>query len=135
MNINDELHKLINAAHSGKVIEARLGSGWSAGFGWNPVESLEELIGLHNDSVELRAKPKTITLAGIEFPEPLRVDPLPRAAIWIADPAGGCKAFRNYWEEALCQKDWLRNGLLQVTEQGAKDQARAMILSVGGSLE
>ena len=126
MKISEELLQLIAAAGRSEVIEVLRQSGWYELY------DLDELLSSYHVGSELRIKPKTITLAGVEFPEQLRVAPEIDSEFWIADP---CKIFRDYWQDAWFHKKWLRAGLLQATEQGAKDQAKAMILSVGGSLE
>ena len=131
MNIKDDLLQLIAAAGRGEVIEVLRQSGW------HEICDLDELLSSYHIGSKLRIKPKTITLAGIEFPEPLWVAPEIGAEIWIAITTDPCSPTRCRWIDAMASdfRFWLKLGLLQATEQGAKDQAKAMILSVGGSLE
>ena len=129
MKISEDLLRLITAAGHGEVIEV------SRLSGWHELYDLDELLSSYHVGSELRIKVETITLAGVEFPEPLRVAPEYGAEIWIVDPAFAHKSFRRIWTGDDIQMKWLRESLLQTTEKGAKDQAKAMILSVGGSLE
>ena len=130
MKISEELLQLIAAAGRGETIESS-----GNGIEWEEVHTLDTL--MHRDylRLKLRTKPKTITLAGVEFPEPLRVAPEMDTEFWLVDTPFFHKVARRVWYDGTDQNYWLHAGLLQVTEQGAKDQSKAMILSVGGSLE
>lgn len=77
-----------------------------------------------------RRKPKTMTLVGVEFPEPIREEP---------DDGDICHWVRGSTVDVVCYSRSIKSlrrawqmGLLQATYDGAKQQRRAMILSVGG---
>ena len=129
MKISEDLLQLIAAAGRGEVIEYKFNTIW------HDVTSFDELLSCFRSGVLISIKPKMRTLAGVEFPEPLLVAPEIGTEIWVVDPASSHKALRNVWHGEDFKKEWLRSGLMQLTEKGAKDQAKAMILSVGGSLE
>ena len=129
MKISEDLLRLIAAAGRGEVIEV------SRLSGWHELYDLDELLSSYHVGSELRIKSKTITLAGVKFPEPLRVAPELGTDIWVVFSPCNRIAFLDIWRDVSFQKPLLKRGGIQATEQGAKDQAKAMILSVGGSLE
>ena len=122
MKISEDLLQLIAAAGRGEVIEVLAHNNWCE------VESLYDLTVMHSNRRTLRIKPKTITLAGIEFPEPLRVAPEMGTEFWLVDTHFFHKVARRVWYDGTDQNYWLHAGLLQATEKGAKDQSKAMIL-------
>ena len=130
MKISEELQQLIAAAGRGETIEVRRDTFWLE------IQKLSYLVDCHENGLPLRIKRKTITLAGVEFPEPMRAAPEIGADFWIVNLNNPECPPKFIWSDKNSyDKSWLIAGLLQGTEQGAKNQAKAMILSVGGSLE
>ena len=78
-------------------------------------------------------KPKTTTLAGKEFPDPLRVAPESDAKVFLVYPFAD-KGFMPFnWTNIPTAMRHLKRGLIQATEEGAKAQAEATVLAYGGS--
>ena len=77
--------------------------------------------------VEIRIKPRTMTINGIEFPEPMREAPENDAQYWVVDIINKRLAFRATWRGTTPDLQWLKAGLCQATEQGAIDCAKALL--------
>lgn len=82
---------------------------------------------------EIRIKPRTVTVAGVELPEPLRVAPENGVILWTAgfgrDEVDNF-AWGNYHVDKLC----LNQGLLHSTREAA-EQWREFLLSMTRSKE
>lgn len=102
--------------------------------GWYPIEE-GNLVFLNKTQI-FRIKPKTRTLAGIEFPEPLREEPEQNTLMFLVNPASSTRLNLHVirWDGSDWQKKWLRSGLLQATREGAEQAAEAMARSLGGEL-
>ena len=129
MKISEDLLQLIAADLRGEVIEVL--RDWR----WYEICALDELLSSYYVGSKLRIKPKTITLAGVEFPEPMRVAPKIGEGYWLAYATEAADVSPMTWNNELSDKWRLKRGLVQARRQGALDQTRAMVLSVGGSLE
>ena len=81
---------------------------------------------------ELRIKPKTILIGGIEVPEPIRNTPELEAPYWLVDLSGEATP-SGTWDNLVCERRWLRRGLLQATERGAKEMLDALTKQLGGN--
>lgn len=90
-----------------------------------------------NDMVngyELRIKPETMTLAGHEFPEPVREPLTLGQQYWIARIEGDTLVDTYRWAYHRLDECYLQRGLIQLTETGAIAQARAIIAACGGEV-
>ena len=83
----------------------------------------------------VRRRPRTITIAGIEIPEPMRTAPPVGATYWIATPLHRFKTHRMQWGGAVVERDWLRRGLCHLTKEAAETHSRALIIASGGEVE
>ena len=75
-------------------------------------------------------KPRTITVNGVEVPEPVRgLLPLGmESLLWLTDPAGvDAMVMRVTWTNHPSQREWLKRGLLHRTKDAAESHARALI--------
>jgi hypothetical protein len=82
-----------------------------------------------------RIKPApTITIGTNEVPEPMRVAPTNGVTYWGVFLSAPCIDIGN-WHGMDCEVQWLKTGLLQSTEQGAKDMLAALVKQLGGSHE
>jgi len=75
-------------------------------------------------------KPRTITVNGVEVPEPVRgLLPLGmESPLWLTDPAGvDAMVMRVTWTNHPSQREWLKRGLLHRTKDAAESHARALI--------
>ena len=83
----------------------------------------------------VRRRSRTITIAGIEIPEPMRTAPPVGATYWIADPLHRVKASRMRWDGLNHEPEWLRCGLCHLTKEAAETHSRALIIASGGEVE
>jgi len=79
----------------------------------------------------VRRRPEMIELAGVTFPEPMRVAPAAETSYWFVSPESS-RVVEYCWYKSSDELRYLKSGLCQATEQGAIAQRRAMILAVGG---
>ena len=82
----------------------------------------------------VRRRPRTITIAGIEVPEPMRTAPPGGTTYWVADPRR-FKAHRVQWDGVPSEYWCLRRGLCHLTKEAAETHARALIIASGGEVE
>jgi hypothetical protein len=74
----------------------------------------------------VRVKPSTIMIGSVEVPEPMREAPKLGAYLWYIDlNGGGCHSF--VWHGSAWEQRSLNQGLLQATEQGAKDMLAVLL--------
>lgn len=74
-----------------------------------------------------------LSINGHEFPEPVR-EPLKEGqGYWLVDLTAhtGVVSYAN-WDGEECEFRWLDRGLIQLTEEGARQQLKAMIAALGG---
>ena len=83
--------------------------------GWNP-------------EYKYRIKPRTVTVHGVELPEPLRVAPMYEDAFWLATVFDGAP-FSARWTGNDSQMTWLQNGIVHSTREAA-EQWREFFLSM-----
>ena len=91
---------------------------WCDGFDEHPI--------WHED-FEYRRKPKTITVNGIEVPEPAREVPKRGDQYYLADPTSSRKVVR-YWTNEPEEKSWIEKGVLHLTKEAAIAHAQAMLV-------
>lgn len=88
------------------------------------------------DSMEdlFMAPPPMRSINGHEFPEPVR-EPLKEGqGYWLVVPTDQGGASYGTWSGRECEFRWLDRGLIQLTEKGAQQQLKALILTSGGEL-
>lgn len=88
---------------------------------------------LYADNEFLTLAPKTITLCGIEFPEPVREDLNDGDEYWYVE-VKDVTAYSYKWRGDDVDELLLKRGLIQLTKEGAELQRKAMIKSVGGEV-
>jgi len=81
----------------------------------------------------VRRRPRTITIAGIEIPEPMREPPPLGTRYWCADVVFG--VYATEWDGIRDEYRWLRRGLCHCTKRAAEEHVRALILASGGEVE
>lgn len=80
-----------------------------------------------NEHFEYRRKPKTITVNGIEVPEPSRETPKIGDRYYLAYPVSSSGFVEYFWTNEAQEKSWLEKGLLHLTKEAAIAHAIAMI--------
>ena len=80
-----------------------------------------------NDHFEYRRKPKTITVNGIEVPEPIREAPKVGEKFFFVDLSVSTLTTHFSWENDAFDRDWLNKGLLHFTKEAAIAHAKAML--------
>jgi hypothetical protein len=80
-----------------------------------------------NSAHRVRVKPPTIMIGSVEVPEPMREAPEQAMAdLWYIDLNGG-RVVGVVWYGSAWEQRALNQGLLQATEQGAKDMLAALL--------
>lgn len=97
---------------------------WSSAANHGEVASIK--------AYKFRRKQKTITINGIEVPEPMRVSPAYGSEYWVANPCFG-SADRNTWTCKAFDIRLLLRGICHSTESAAEQHRRALILASGGN--
>ena len=121
---------ILRAIADGKVVQARYVPGeW---FDAEPSKALG-FIAAACDSCEVRIKPETMTLAGHEFPEPVRKS-LKYGTPYFMVSVGDAPYTEHKWRGHQHDHRGLQHGLIQITAEGAIAQAKAMIAAVGGEV-
>ena len=72
-----------------------------------------------------KIKPKTVTVNGIEVPEPLRVEPKNNNKFFIVC---SCGVFDDYWVGGNLDKERLKNGAIHLTREAAQAHYDALWL-------
>lgn len=86
-----------------------------------------------NTKNEYRRKPRTISINGVEIPEPVR-EPLNDGAIYyVANPFEDDVIYNvASWDGDSCDKDCLKKGLIFRTKEDAIAASKAIIAALGG---
>jgi len=82
----------------------------------------------------VRRRPRTITIAGVEIPEPMREPPPVGTTYWVANPFF-IRAEDTQWNGRVAEHELLRRGLCHLTKEAAETHARALIIASGGEVE
>lgn len=118
---------ILRAIADGKTIEGRLhNTDWE-------VLALP-LLAVEKSEWELRIKPETMSLAGHEFPAPVREPLKVGQKYWIPRTDLGDYGEPHTWSDHYIDAGYLKLGLIQITREGAIAQAKAMIAAVGGEV-
>lgn len=97
----------------------------NTGFGWRTINTTDKIF--NSDIVELRIKPSTILVNGVEVPEPVR-EPLTNGRqYFLADATEPSRVFRYVWSGSEDDNKWLDAGLIHLTAEAARLHAEAMI--------
>ena len=96
---------------------------------WNKYQPVNSLV-----DDRLRRRPRTITIAGIEVPEPMWEAPLAGAQYFVPHLTTPALSAQYHWDDdAVAQRNFSR-GLCHHTPEAAKQHARALILASGGEV-
>ena len=82
---------------------------------------------LWHEDFEYRRKPKTITVNGIEVPEPIREEPKVGEKYFLVSITALTLVTRNSWANDAYDTQWLNKGLLHFTEEAAIAHAKALL--------
>lgn len=80
-----------------------------------------------NTSIGLRIKPKTIQIGGFTVPEPMRIPPPLYSTYFYTDPTAAPNVCSHVWQHTQIEHEWLENGFLQATKEGAEQQVAAIL--------
>ena len=80
-----------------------------------------------HEDFEYRRKPKTITVNGIEVPEPIREEPKVGEKFFLVNLASPTLVNDYSWTQHRYDKVWLNKGLLHLTEEAAIAHAKALL--------
>jgi len=103
---------------------------WS--HGWSEALSWAGSIAKMPNVFEVRRKPKTIRIGGMEVPEPMRVAPAYGARYWVADPTERI-ATTYLWANDSADNGFVSRGVAHATEDGARLHREALIKVSGGT--
>ena len=87
------------------------------------------------NEMPVRRRPRTITIAGIEVPEPMREAPPKGANIYIADLLKRALVTCSSWDGTRWDFLQLQRGHCHLTREAAQQHARALIIASGGKVE
>ena len=91
---------------------------WRDGFEEHPI--------WHED-FEYRRKPKTITVNGIEVPEPIREEPKVGELYFVVNLSAFTLVTSNTWANDVYDIEWFKRGLLHFTEEAAIAHTEALL--------
>lgn len=96
---------------------------WSSAANHGEVASIK--------AYKFRRKQKTITINGIEVPEPMRVAPQCGTFYWFISPVFGVS--EAAWVNDTNDRKFLSIGICHKTREAAEQHRRALILASGGN--
>lgn len=120
--MNDEIKIILQALIDGEDIEFYRGRIWSKASLPTTLNVLSQW-SCGNTSIGLRIKSKTIQIGEFTVPEPLRV---PMEVYWLIDPTSAPYIYSMEWQDTQREHEWLANGMLQATKEGAEQQLAAI---------
>lgn len=118
---------ILIAYAKGKKIQGSL-----SGTEWKTIAN--PLVLIDDPTWRLRIKPETITINDHEFPAPVRKPLKEGQSYWLVDPEFTPTYRRMVWGDSVKDRYCLKRGLIQLTEEGASAQAKAMIAACGGEV-
>jgi hypothetical protein len=125
--------KILRAIADGKVVQwVDLSGEWHN----SNVETILRHISAGNyPPSRYRVKPATITINGVEVPEPVREALEHGQEYWVVNPLNGGGFNGGVWDEnnIFCV-NWLKRGLIHLTKESAEQHARALIMASGGEV-
>ena len=103
---------------------------------WRPHTSWLYLLGDIRDCPgSVRRRPRTITIAGIEVPEPMREAPPKGTQYHCPDLLERGEVSWVNWSGQSLDYQYLARGICHYTEEAAQQHARALIIASGGEVE
>lgn len=120
---------ILRAIADGKTVQMRSTKNYDDNEWWEPTDVLGYI---NSDKHEFRIKPETMSINGHEFPIPVRWPLKEGKEYWIAELEVISMAGQAIWRCDEHDFRWLKRGLIQLTEEGAIAQAKAMIAAIGG---
>ncbi len=79
------------------------------------------------ENFEYRRKPRTITVNGIEVPEPIREEPKVGEKYFLVNLASPTLVNYYSWSHHRDDNEWLNKGLVHLTEEAAIAHAKALL--------
>lgn len=73
-----------------------------------------------------RIKPQTITINGIEVPEPMRVAPVPGSYYWVPSPESEVFTLKSRWLNDDFDRRRMERGMCHATQAGAEAHCKAL---------
>ena len=80
-----------------------------------------------HEHYEYRRKPKTITVNGIEVPEPIREAPKMDEKFFFVDLSLPTLTAHHPWKDDAYDRAWLKKGLIHSTKEAALAHAKALL--------
>ena len=80
-----------------------------------------------HENFEYRRKPRTITVNGIEVPEPIREEPKMGEKFFLVNLVSPTLVTAFPWSNHSYDTEWLNKGLLHFTEEAAIAHAKALL--------
>lgn len=122
--MNDKIRTILQALIDGKDIEFLGPRDWCKASVGATLTVLANWWEYGNDTTKLRIKPKTIQIGEFTVPEPLRT--VPTGVCWLIDPTSTPYIYSTEWQNTQCEREWLANGMIQATKEGAEQQLAAI---------
>jgi len=94
---------------------------------WRPVAELISSVIYHPSHWEVRRKPRTININGIEVPEPCRVPPKHLQTYYLVSPINEIGWYETSWRGFECEQRWLERGLIHMTAEAAEAHLKALL--------
>lgn len=101
---------------------------------WHEPSSMEALLDwVTHDGIQVRRRPRTIEIAGVEVPEPMReAADFGGFRYFIPEPVNGSKVKALTWNDTWIDNRYINLGFAHLTEDAARQHARALIIASGG---
>ena len=80
-----------------------------------------------NEHFEYRREPRTITINGIEVPEPVREAPKLGEVVFLVNLSSFALVTASPWANDVYDQQWLNKGLLHFAEEAAIAHAKALL--------
>jgi hypothetical protein len=93
---------------------------------WRSVAELISSVIYHPSQWEVRRKPRTININGIEVPEPCRVPPKHSQTYYLASWTDETVS-ETSWRGFECEQRWFKRGLIHMTAEAAETHAKALL--------
>jgi len=74
----------------------------------------------------IRIKPRTLSINGVEFPEPCRTEPAYNQEYWIPAASNDTQAISLFWTGCYFDIHFFRNGFVHLTSEAAAKHCHAM---------
>lgn len=123
-----DFNAMYMALANGRSIQARHSSDsetdWTDQWNWTEGAMSAFLNKVESSGWSFRVMPRTISINGVEVPEPLRVAPEEGTTVWLVIlPTQS----NHRWSGNANDLAWLGYGLLHATEEAARAHAEALL--------